>query len=217
MSIEGENNEESSDSDEDNDIDNDNNIKEDNAEVTTDSSDESDMDSDTALENEDETVTDRLRVAVSQALGGINLDNNDEDVDVDKIDEAEGKRLDESLAAAFKILRENRRGQSKKQEKSAQALTHFRARVTDLLEVYLECNPAMAVALDMLVPLFALLEFCIKDPHQKPLENRVRACLKKLSTIKKFKDTEGVDNELLTIILKVFIHIYIYMILHVVR
>ncbi|KAL2737232.1 myb-binding protein 1A-like protein [Vespula maculifrons] len=205
LSIEGENNEESSDSDEDNDIDNDNNIKEDNAEVTTDSSDESDMDSDTALENEDETVTDRLRVAVSQALGGINLDNNDEDVDVDKIDEAEGKRLDESLAAAFKILRENRRGQSKKQEKSAQALTHFRARVTDLLEVYLECNPAMAVALDMLVPLFALLEFCIKDPHQKPLENRVRACLKKLSTIKKFKDTEGVDNELLTIILKTLI------------
>lgn len=210
MSVNGEDNDESSDSDEDNDI-GDSNVEEDNAGVTTtsDSSDESNVDSDEALENEDETVTDRLRIALSQALGGVNPDNNDEDVDVDKIDEAEGKRLDESLAAAFKILRENRRGQSKRQEKSAQALTHFRARVTDLLEVYLECNPAMAVALDMLVPLFALLEFCIKDPHQKPLENRVRACLRKLSTIKKFKDTEGVDNGLLTIILKVLICIFI--------
>ncbi|XP_043504476.1 myb-binding protein 1A-like protein [Polistes fuscatus] len=206
LSMNGDDNEESSGSDED-DENYENNVEEHNTEVTTDSSDESDMDCDKEDENkdEDETVTDMLRVAVSQALGGANPDNNDEDMDVDKIDEDEGKRLDESLAAAFKILRQNRRGQSKKQEKSAQALTHFRARVTDLLEIYLDCNPTMAVVLDMLVPLFALLEFCIKDPHQKPLENRVRSCLKKLSTIKKFRDTEGVDNELLTIILKTLI------------
>lgn len=206
LSMNGDDNEESSGSDEDDEND-ENNVEEHNTEVTTDSSDESDADCDKEDEDEDEdeTVTDMLRVAVSQALGGANPDNNDEDMDVDKIDEDEGKRLDESLAAAFKILRQNRRGQSKKQEKSAQALTHFRARVTDLLEIYLDCNPAMGVVLDMLVPLFALLEFCIKDPHQKPLENRVRACLKKLSTIKKFRDTEGVDNELLTIILKILI------------
>ncbi|XP_015174164.1 PREDICTED: myb-binding protein 1A-like protein [Polistes dominula] len=209
LSMNGDDNEESSGSDEDDENDEENNVEEHNTEATTDSSDESDMDCDKEDEDEDEdedeTVTDMLRVAVSQALGGTNPDNNDEDMDVDKIDEAEGKRLDESLAAAFKILRQNRRGQSKKQEKSAQTLTHFRARVTDLLEIYLDCNPAMAVVLDMLVPLFALLEFCIKDPHQKPLENRVRACLKKLSSIKKFRDTEGVDNELLTIILKTLI------------
>jgi DNA polymerase phi len=143
-------------------------------------------------------------MAVSQALGDAGTQTDDEDIDVDQISEEEGKRLDASLAAAFKILRENRQTRSKKQGRTSQALTHFRVRVIDLLEIYLENYPSMAVTLDMIVPLFALLEFCIKDPHQKPLEHRVRACLKKLSLVKKFNDMTNVDNTLLTTILKVF-------------
>ena len=159
---------------------------------------DSDYDKESSGDDDDETVTDRLRLAVREALGDACLQTDDEDIDVDQIDEDQGKRLDESLAAAFRILRENRQTQSKKQEKSAQALTHFRVRVIDLLEAYIESGPSMALALDMLVPLFALLEYCIKDPHQKPLENRVRSCLKKFSGVKKFKDTENVDAQLLT-------------------
>ncbi|XP_043272424.1 myb-binding protein 1A [Venturia canescens] len=175
------------------------NVKEknDEDEDEEDSDDDSDKDEDDD-EDEDETVTDRLRLAVRQALGDASVQTDDEDIDVDQIDEAQGKRLDESLAAAFRILRENRQTQSKKQEKTAQLLTHFRVRVIDLLEIYIDSGPSMALALDMLVPLFGLLEFCIKDPHQKPLENRVRTCLKKLSAVKRFKDTEGVDAQLLT-------------------
>lgn len=153
---------------------------------------------------EEDTVTDKLRLAVSQALGDARMQTDDEDMDVDQIDEEEGKRLDESLAAAFKILKRSKRSQSKKQEKSAQALTHFRTRVIDLLEIYLETNPSMALVLDMLLPLFAVLEFSIKDAHQKPLEHRVNSCLKKLSgALKRFKDTKDVDEELLTTVLKV--------------
>lgn len=159
---------------------------------------DSDKDEDDEDEDEDETVTDRLRLAVRQALGDACVQTDDEDIDVDQIDEDQGKRLDESLAAAFRILRENRQTQSKKQEKSAQSLTHFRVRVIDLLETYIDSGPSMALALDMLVPLFGLLEYCIKDPHQKPLDNRVRTCLKKLSAVKRFKDTDGVDAQLLT-------------------
>ncbi|XP_015606625.1 DNA polymerase V [Cephus cinctus] len=155
--------------------------------------------------NENDAVTDRLRMAVRQALGDALVQSDEEDIDVDQIDDAEGKRLDESLAAAFRILRENRKNKSKKQEKSAETLTHFRIRAIDLLEVYLDSSPVMALALDMLVPLFALLEFCIKNPHEKPLENRVRACLKKLSSVKKFKNTDDVDELLFTDILKVLI------------
>ncbi|XP_034183243.1 MYB binding protein 1a isoform X1 [Osmia lignaria lignaria] len=177
----------------------------DNNESETMSDSDSDSNEESMNEDEDETVTDRLRMAVRQALGDASVQTDDDDVDVDQIDEEEGKQLDESLAAAFKILRENRQTQSKKQEKSAHALTHFRIRVIDLLETYLECNPSMAVALDMLLPLFTLLEYCIKDPHQKPLQDRVRSCLKKLSTVKKFKDTEDINEELLTVILKALI------------
>lgn len=167
---------------------------------------ESDSESEGGSGDEDETMTDRLRMAVRQALGSAaSAQTDDEDMDVDQIDEEEGKRLNRSLGAAFKMLKLNRPDKSKRQEKSAQALTHFRVRVIDLLETYLESLPSMALALDMLVPLFTLLEFCIKDRHQKPLENRIRSCLKKYSNIKKFKSTEGVDNELLTVILKVLI------------
>lgn len=174
---------------------------------TIDSEDEDEDDDDDDLddeEEEDETVTDRLRLAVSQALGDAAVQTDDE-VDVDKIDEEEGKRLDASLAAAFKILRESRKTQMKKQSKSAETLTHFRIRVIDLLESYLDSCPSMALALDMVVPLFMLLEYCIKEPHQKPLENKVKSCLKKLAALKKFKDTDNVDNELLTTLMRLLI------------
>jgi len=150
-------------------------------------------------------MTDKLRIALHQALGDAAMKTDDEDIDVDEIDEEEGKRLDKSLAAAFKAFRENQQARSKKQGKTSQALMHFRARVIDLLQIYLETSPSMAVTLDMIVPLFALLEFCIKDPHQEPLAYRIRACLKKLSTVKKFKDTTNVDETLLTTVLKVII------------
>ncbi|KAK9297581.1 hypothetical protein QLX08_008798 [Tetragonisca angustula] len=168
-------------------------------------SDDSDSNEELLDENEDETLTDRLRMAVSQALGDVSIQTDDDDINVDNIGEEEGKRLDESLAAAFRLLRENRQSRSKKQEKSAQALTHFRIRVIDLLEIYLDCAPSMVIVLDMLLPLFTLLEYCIKDPYQKSLQDRVRSCLKKLSTIKKFRDTENIDEELLIVILKALI------------
>ncbi|KAJ8687432.1 hypothetical protein QAD02_023226 [Eretmocerus hayati] len=164
---------------------------------------EEESDSDVEVSDlDDETMTDRLRLAVRQALGDATVQTDDEDMDVDQINEEDGKRLDESLAAAFRILKENRKTRMKKQERDAQALTHFRIRVIDLLEIYFETSSSMTIALDMLVPLFALLEFSIKDPHQKPLEHRVRSCLKKLSAIRKFKDIEGVDEERLTTVLK---------------
>ncbi|KAG5310642.1 DPO5 polymerase, partial [Acromyrmex insinuator] len=156
-------------------------------------------------EDEDETMTDKLRIALHQALGDAAMKTDDEDIDVDEIDEEEGKRLDKSLAAAFKAFRENQQARSKKQGKTSQALMHFRARVIDLLQIYLETSPSMAITLDMIVPLFALLEFCIKDPHQESLAYRIRACLKKLSTVKKFKDTTNVDETLLTTVLKALI------------
>ncbi|XP_054014556.1 myb-binding protein 1A-like [Hylaeus anthracinus] len=165
---------------------------------------ESDSNEESMNEDEDGTVLDRLRMAVHQALGDAIVQTED-DIDVDKINEEDGKRLDESLAAAFRILRENRQSRSKKQEKSAQALTHFRIRVIDLLETYLECSPSMAVILDMILPLFALLEYCIKDQHQKPLQDRIRSCLKKLTAVKKFKDTDDIDEDLLIMILKALI------------
>nr|XP_033331334.1 myb-binding protein 1A [Megalopta genalis] len=206
---EGEANEEDSmdsrsDDDSEDDSEVDEELSDNTVQYSTDNND-SDSNEESIDEDEDDTVTDRLRMAVRQALGEAFVQTDDEDIDVDKIDDDEGKRLNESLSAAFRILRENRQSRSKKQEKSAQALTHFRIRVIDLLETYLECSPSMAIILDMILPLFALLEYCIKDSHQRPLQDRIRSCLKKLAAVKKFKDTKNVDENLVTVILKALI------------
>lgn len=50
---------------------------------------------------------------------------------------------------------------------------HF-ARVLDLVDIYLDNNPPLSLVLDTIPVLFKLLEFAIKDSHQKPLENRIR-------------------------------------------
>ncbi|XP_014470444.1 PREDICTED: DNA polymerase V-like [Dinoponera quadriceps] len=169
------------------------------------SSEVSESESDGEIFNGDETLTDRLRIAVHRALGDAATKTDEEDIDVDQMNDDEAKKLDKSLAAAFKILRVNRQIRNKKQEKTDQALTHFRVRVIDLLDIYLDTCPSMAIIVDMIVPLFSLLEFCIKDPHQKPLEHRVRSCLKKLATVKKFNDITHIDDNLLTTVLKVLI------------
>lgn len=162
---------------------------------------ESDIEDDSG--SEDETMTDVLRSSIQKILYKDAMQTDNDEIDVDEIDETEGKKLDAQLAAAFKMIKETRKSSSKKQKESDQVLMHYRIRVMDLLEMYMESGPSMALALDMLVPIFQLLEFCIKDPHQKPLENRVRACMKKLSTTKKFESVEGVDENALITTLKV--------------
>lgn len=92
---------------------------------------------------------------------------------MDEMDEEEGKRLDAALSEAFCLLKKTKPKKSKKQSKEDEELTHFRVRVIGLLKKYLSGEPDLALCLDLIIPLFELLEFCIKDPHQKPLEDTV--------------------------------------------
>ncbi|XP_067015674.2 myb-binding protein 1A [Anabrus simplex] len=161
-------------------------------------SDESEMsDIDDQVNGNDVNL--QLKMAVRKALGEA-AETDVESVDMDEINEEEGKRMDAALSQAFKMMR-MARPDKKKQSKDDRALTHFRVRVIDLLEVYLGTEPSLALCIDMIMPLFALLEFCIRDEHQKPLENRVRACIKKLSAVKRFCSTSGVDQRLLADVL----------------
>lgn len=158
---------------------------------------ESDMDDD-----ENETTNDKLRMAVRQALGTNGYQTDEESVDVDDIGEEEGKKLDEALAEAFKQFKPNRGKKSSKQTKEEEALTHFRLRVLDLIEIYLDSTPSLSLCLEIMLPLLQTLELCVKDEHQKPLYIRVRSCLKKLTNLKKFGSTEDVSETVLGDLLK---------------
>lgn len=167
---------------------------------TEDESDDEEEESDSGDEEEEEegeieTVSDKLRTAVREALGEYQTD--EESVDVDDIDEEEGRKLDEALASAFKQFRPNTGKKNKKQNKQDETLTHFRIRALDLVEIYIESDPSMVLCLDIIVTLLNLLEFCIRDEHQKPLQDRVRSCLKKLTNLKKFSSIEDVTETVL--------------------
>lgn len=160
---------------------------EDGEEEESDEGEEDGEEDDSPVEGEEETVNDKLRMAVRNALGYSAALTDDESVDMDDMNEDEEKRLNESLASAFRLFRPGR-SSKKKQSKDDEALTHFRVRVLDLVEIIVTTTPPLASCLELLSPLFTLLEFAIKDPHQKPLQNRLEAVLKKLGGVKKFKD-----------------------------
>lgn len=108
------------------------------------------------------------------------IDVLQESVDIDDMDEEEGRRLNKALSEAFSMLRGSKTNKkSKKQLNDDRILMHFRIRAIDLLEVYLKSEhvgteASLLTYIDIMLVLFSLLEFCIRDVHQKPLENRVR-------------------------------------------
>ncbi|CAH1163207.1 unnamed protein product [Phaedon cochleariae] len=155
--------------------------------------------SDADMEEEeeiDETVNDKLRMALHQALATNGYQTDEESIDIDQISDTEGEKLDSALADAFKQFKPNR-GRRKKQSKDQETLTHFRIRVLDLIEIYLNSEPSMLLTLEIMLPLLQAVEFSIRDEHQVPLLNRLKSTLRILTNLKKFQDTEGVNETVL--------------------
>lgn len=167
-------------------------------------SDSDSQESDSGLENdEDEEMKtpDQLRMAVQKALGAA-ADSDNDSIDADMIDEEEGKKLDAALAEAFKQFHQGKGRQQKKERKDKKQLSDFRIRVLDLIDIYLEKDPAMDISLGMMAPLMRCLEFCIQDNQFSELENRVRKTIKILTKIKKFSSTKDVTSDVLCDYLK---------------
>lgn len=137
--------------------------------------------------------------------------------------EEDGKVMDDLLSEAFKTYRKN----SNKNPKHIKEKINFRLRykikiyfkcppnffsiiqifrVMDLVDIYLDNNPSLCLIMDTIPTLFSLLEYCIKDIQQRPLETRVRSALKKISQIKKINNTDSVDDELISTVLKVLMN-----------
>lgn len=171
---------------------------------TEDKSEEESSSDESNDENEDEniTVNDQLRMAVQKALGSAAPETDTESIDADDITEEEGRKLDNALSNAFKMLRKSKGELTKKDKKNMRSVMEFRIRVIDLLQIYLDKTPSMDICLGMISPLFKCLEFSIKDTLQKQLEDKVRKCLKTLYSIKTFSSSDDVTLELLADYLK---------------
>ncbi|XP_065171118.1 myb-binding protein 1A [Atheta coriaria] len=170
-----------------------------------DESNEEDDDEDESMEEDDdyeETPNDKLRQAIQDVL--LKTDNDDnESIDLDDMSDTEAEKLNTALGEAFKNHRPNLKKKSKKQSKDDEILTHFRVRAMDLIDIYLDSpEVSMINCLEIMLPLLQGLEFSIKDAHQKPLHDRIKSSLKKLSGLKTFASTDEVDENVLHTLLK---------------
>ncbi|XP_055676639.1 myb-binding protein 1A [Lutzomyia longipalpis] len=166
-------------------------------------SEEEDDDDDEDVEDDEGTVTDKLRSAVSSALGFNGTESDQESVNLDDMSEEEGKRLDEALSAAFKIAHENKpRRKTKKDHREDTTLVHFRNRLIDLLVIYLKHNPELNVTLEIMIALYDMLPYCV-DEESKPLLGKIQEALMILVNVRTFRNdgpqavsTENLSNAL---------------------
>lgn len=155
------------------------------------------------INTENETVNDQLRQAVRNALGTNGYQTDEESIDVDDISDTEAKNLNAALGEAFKKFKPNLGQRKGKKEKIAdETLTHFRIRVLDLIEIYIDSNPPMILTLEIMLPLLQLLEFTVREKNQQPLQDRLRTCLRKLSNLKKFPSIENINEDIITELLR---------------
>lgn len=151
------------------------------------SADETDDDEDEDGNQEEGTVADNLRNAVSMALVNGNSssarDDDMDSIDLNDITEEEGKKLDDALAAAFKANKTSSSKKSKSHRVKVTTLMHFRTRVLDLTEIYLQNDPTLSITIEIMLSLYNMLEFCNQN-DLKPLLLKVEKVLTKLTSLR---------------------------------
>ncbi|KAK4880262.1 hypothetical protein RN001_008408 [Aquatica leii] len=163
-------------------------------ESESESDEDDEVSDDEKSDDHNETVNDKLLMAIQAALSG--YQTGEESIDLDDMDDNDAETLYKVLANAFRQSKLNG-SKVKKKSKHGKILTYFRIRVLDLLEIYLGSGPGMLSCLKIMLPLLQVLEFNIRDDHKKPLLVRVRHCLRKLSNVKKFILVEGFTNTII--------------------
>ncbi|RZF35780.1 hypothetical protein LSTR_LSTR014954, partial [Laodelphax striatellus] len=157
------------------------------------SSDESDVDmSDDNVG--DDTDYDKLRAEVRSALGNDAALTDTESVDLDDMNEEEGKHLDEKLSEAFRSIKQQQQKRIALEEKD---LSVFRLKVLDLIEVWTRTEPELSVLLDVISVVLMLLENTIKGSADAELVTKLKAFIKKVTSVKKYKFNENLDHSLL--------------------
>ena len=104
---------------------------------------------------------------VKSALGD-HAEADDNDIDMDDIPDEDMAKLDEKLVEAFKALGGKKSSLEKKKEKLDHlANQHFKLRVLDLVDIYVNHKPSVPLVFTIISSLIERLEiiFCILKNH----------------------------------------------------
>ncbi|KAJ6625239.1 Myb-binding protein 1A, partial [Pseudolycoriella hygida] len=149
---------------------------------------------DMSIANPLSTANDQLRNALSTVLG---IDGDTDSVDLDDMTEEEAARLDKGLSAVFQSMKKsNPNKKSKKERTIATTVMHFRIRVLDLVEIYVNVKspPSMEICLEIMLALFGMVELCV-ETEQKQLSERIDKVLTKLLAVRHFENVENVNED----------------------
>ncbi|XP_034490813.1 myb-binding protein 1A [Drosophila innubila] len=155
------------------------------------SSDEEDEDEDEEEQEEDDDATnlEQIRENVRKALLDEDNELNDDasSVDWNDVDEAQGERLNLALERAFQAFKpkgQSNKSQVKQQTKSERinstTLLHFRVRVLDLVELFVQAQPLLEVLLDALTSVYYVYQMSSNDNKLQPLAEASKKLLRKL-------------------------------------
>lgn len=113
--------------------------------------------------------------------------------------------LDKALGSAFQEFRKARPGRKNNSRlpKDQTALMHFRLRCLDLIEVLTDKELSISLSSTAMMPLLSLLEVTVKEPLHKPLMDRTKSVLRKLTNIRRFTDSKDVDMDDLVKLLQI--------------
>merc|ERR1719431_1720187 len=152
-----------------------------------------DDDTDSEEEEDDKEVDQELASKLSGALGDHAADS-ESDIDMDEVPDEEMAKLDEKLAGAFKALGGRKDGLGKKKAAiSSLANMHFKLRVLELVELYLNHSPKPALIATIVPVLIESLDKAIRS--ESSLEPLVKRLMSVLSKAVKTKVEGDVSSE----------------------
>jgi len=137
------------------------------------------------MEEEENEVDPQLVAKLSGALGDHAADS-ESDIDMDEIPDDEMAKLDEKLVGAFKALGGRKDGLGKKKAAlTSLANMHFKLRVLELVELYLNHSPKPALTATIVPALIESLDKAIRSESSvEPLVQRLLSVLSKAAKIK---------------------------------
>jgi DNA polymerase phi len=163
-----------------------------------DSEDEDDEDDEAENEEEGEKdgdVSDELKNKLKNAMGE-HAESDAESIDMDDIPDEDMKKMDDALANIFRMLSKKGGAQKKKKEaKESLALTHFKVRALDLIDVYLGHAPSISHTLLIIEFVLAALASVGTEKEYKGLVGRLVGTLKKVTNLRKVQQINLKDDE----------------------
>jgi len=172
-----------------------------------DDKEESDSDSSDESDDESEAPDDDFKSKIELALGSHADKEEESDIDMDDIPDEDMKQLDQKLIQAFKAIGGKKTAFEKKKEKMDHlANQHFKLRVLDLIDIYVQDGPRVENFCIIVPTLLESYKKLYANKKEAPLANRIKSSVAKCCQAKLEHDDDTDISKLLDYLIRFTCH-----------